>query len=241
MKKIVIILQLLSLMHLQADEPLFLKANNEYSNQNYHTAISYYDSILNKELVSSELYYNLGNCYYRNKDWAKAIWNYEKSLQIKKDEKTIYNLQLTQKELKDQIKPFPRIFYKIWLESLVSYFTTKTWQIITIVLIWITFLVKITNNPLRLSSNIYSKFLVILSLCSLLISCVSIKVSNKKEAIIFTTKVNVNSAPSINSTNLFILHSGIKVEIIDSINEWSNIKLENGNTGWIKNVCFKEL
>jgi len=63
----------------------------------------------------------------------------------------------------------------------------------------------------------------------------------KKEGIIFTSTVIVNSAPSINSTNLFSLHSGSKVEVIDEIGDWINIKIANGNSGWISQNSIKEL
>ena len=62
-----------------AGEHLFTQGNEEYANENYSVATSYYDSILINQMESSELYYNLGNCYYKTQDWANAIWHYEKS------------------------------------------------------------------------------------------------------------------------------------------------------------------
>ena len=94
MKLNTIILLLIS-TSIIAENSLFEQANKEYENQNYSIAISLYDSILNNGLESGELYYNLGNCYYKNQDWANVIWHYEKSLIFKKEQKVLKNLNLT--------------------------------------------------------------------------------------------------------------------------------------------------
>ena len=90
LKTIIILLISTSII---AENSLFEQANNEYRNQNYSIAISLYDSILNNGLESGELYYNLGNCYYKNQDWANAIWHYEKFSFRRK--KVLKNLNLT--------------------------------------------------------------------------------------------------------------------------------------------------
>ena len=83
MKKLIIIfITLCSLNNTHANDSLFLQANEEYINEKYEIAISIYDSILSNGFQSSELFYNLGNCFYKKNDWANAIWYYEKSLKI---------------------------------------------------------------------------------------------------------------------------------------------------------------
>ena len=89
MKKIIFIISIILYLPTFADNPLFIEANHHYNTENYSSAISLYDSIIENNLESSAIYYNLGNCYYKTQDWANAIWYYDKSLLLKKDINTL--------------------------------------------------------------------------------------------------------------------------------------------------------
>ena len=132
MKKITLLLFLCISLNTIAEHALFTKANTAYTNDSITKAITLYDSILASGRESSELYYNLGNCYYKNKDWTNAIWHYEKSLQLTKHEKTDKNLALAHLKIVDRIEPLPQLFYKKWWLSLQSFLNTKYWQYLSI-------------------------------------------------------------------------------------------------------------
>ena len=91
MKKTTLLLFLCISLNTIAEHSLFIKANTAYANDSITKAIALYDSILASGRESSELYYNLGNCYYKNKDWTNAIWHYEKSLQLNNNKQTKEN------------------------------------------------------------------------------------------------------------------------------------------------------
>ena len=238
MKKITFLLSILLCIQTFAGEHLFMQGNEEYANENYSVAISLYDSILINQMESSELYYNLANCYYKTQDWANAIWHYEKSLQIERNEKTLQNLELTKLKIIDRIEPIPQLFYKEWWDNLINLFSTKIWQILAILCIWITLIIRFVNYQ----KNYFSAFLNPLALILLFITYSSYEENyNKKEAIIFSSTTIANSAPTTTSINLFTLHAGSKVEIIDTIGEWINIKIANGDDGWIKESDCKIL
>jgi len=224
MKRLILILSLLICMQTFAGEQLFLQANTEYAKENYETAISLYDSILTKRIASSELYYNLGNCHYKTQDWANSIWHYEKSLQIEKKEKTLHNLELAKLKIIDRIEPLPQLFYKKWWTSLTQVFSTKTWQILALLCVSLFFLLKLITQFTSFKNKLLFQSLPILALILLFISSNSYTQNFiKKEGIIFTSSITVNSAPTSNSTNLFSLHSGTKVQVIDTIGDWINI------------------
>jgi len=218
-----------------AENSLFEQANKEYRNQNYSIAISLYDSILHNGLESGELYYNLGNCYYKNQDWANAIWHYEKSLIFKKEQKVLKNLNLTKQKIKDKIEPLPEIFYEKWWLKIIELFNIKIWQIFTLISLWSLLSLKIFEFIKNIKIRYVTRIFITLSLLLFLITYSAYNnVYNNEHAIIFTNSTIVNSAPSNNSTILFSLHSGTKVEIIEKIGNWLNVKIENGNTGWIE-------
>ena len=239
MRNIIFILgiSLIATQKIPAKEELFNNANNLYANENFKEAIFIYDSILQLGYESSELYYNLGNCYYKENNWPEAIWHYEKSLKLKYDESTIQNLELTNLRITDHIEPLPKLFYTKWIEKTTNLYTIKTWQSLSILMTWILLISYIIKRKSRYQ-NLF-RFIFFVSIILFLISYNTYKKNiTKKEGIVFTTSTIVNSAPSINSTELFLLHSGVKVEIIDEIGEWINIKTSNGNKGWIKeNKC----
>jgi tetratricopeptide (TPR) repeat protein len=242
MKRLTFILFAIFSINTYASDSLFNKANELYSKEKYTDAILIYDSIISNGLESSDLYYNLGNCYYKNSDWANAIWHYEKSLKLESLANTLQNLELVQLKIVDRIEPLPQLFYTKWWHNLLSLFKTRTWQILSIIIIFFVFLIRTLNQFINFKKDNFSHFLIPIAVTLLFISTSSYHNNySKKEAIIFSSSVVINSAPTNNSTNLFSLHSGSKVVIIDQIGDWINIKIANGNRGWIKQTDCKKL
>ena len=239
--KTLIITLLVSISSFASDQ-LFKKANKAYNNSDYTSAITLYDSILTIGLESSELYYNLGNCHYKAQNWANAIWHYEKSLKLERNDKTIQNLELANLKIIDRIEEIPQLFYKKWWSSFISLFNTFSWQLISILIIWLALTIKILSQFTNYKKEYFLSILYSLALISIFATYSSYQKNiTKKEAIIFTSSIVVNSAPTTNSTNLFSLHSGSKIEILDTIGEWINIKIANGSSGWIKESGCKVL
>ena len=242
MKRLIFILSLFICSQNFASEQVFDQGNKQYANENYSAAISIYDSILTLGSESSELYYNLGNCYYKTKDWANTIWHYEKSLQLNNNEKTIHNLELAKLKIIDRIEPLPQLFYKKWWINLTQTLSTKVWQILTLFGIGLILILQLFSQFTSLKSKLITKTLSGITVIILLITQTSYHNNfTKKEAIIFSETITVNSAPTSSSTNLFTLHAGSKVEITDVIGDWINIKIANGNSGWIVQNSIKEL
>jgi len=242
MKRLIFILSLFICSQSFASEQVFEQGNKQYAIENYSTAISLYDSILTLGTESSELYYNLGNCYYKTNDWANAIWHYEKSLQLNNNEKTIHNLELSKLKIIDRIEPLPQLFYKKWWINLTQTLSTKVWQILTLFGIGLILILQLFSQFTSLKSKLITKTLSVITVIILLITQTSYHNNfTKKEAIIFSETITVNSAPTSSSTNLFTLHAGSKVEITDVIGDWINIKIANGNSGWIVQNSIKEL
>jgi len=242
MKRITLLLFLCVSLNVIAEHSLFIKANTAYSSDSITKAIALYDSILASGKESSELYYNLGNCYYKNKDWANAIWHYEKSLQLTNNEQAKENLALTKLKIIDRIEAIPQLFYTKWWRSTQELLSTKHWQYLAILSIFLSLLFGTMNKLLHKNTKKYYIFFLASGLLLLLISSSSYQNKiDKKEGIIFSSVVVANSAPSLRSTELFTLHSGTKLEITDRIGDWIHIKIATGNSGWILQNSVKEL
>ena len=240
-RKLNILLILLS-FNTYGNELLFQTANNLYAQEKYSEAILIYDSILAQNIESYEIYYNIGNCYYEQNKWAHAIWNYEKSLKIKKTKKTIQNLHLANLKIIDKIEPLPNLFYKKWWREIVEFNNLKSWQILSILFLWIFVITKILEKINIIKKRKKYNLLLLTSVFCIVLSWSSyVESIIKEEGIILSSTVPINSKPNKNSNVLFSLHAGSKIEIIDTLEDWVEIKIKNGNTGWIKKNNFKKL
>ena len=235
MKKLLLINFLFISLTGLANDSIFSNANKLYSESKYIEACKLYLQIIEQGTESTELYFNIGNCYYRTNDWANAIWFFEKSLRLKKKKETQKNLELTRLNTVDKIEPLPDLFYKKWWINFIDILSTKNWQLISIISIWIVCILFFITSKTKI---IY--FFTIPIICLFIIFS-SNKIDSKKYGILFSQNVTVKSAPSDNGTNLFSLHSGSKIEIIDEVGEWIKIKIASGNIGWITKKSCKQL
>jgi len=112
----------------------FDKGNQSYQKENYQEAIANYESVLASGKQSAELYFNLGNCYYKLHKIAPSIYNYEKALQLNpNDEEIKTNLDFARKMTIDDIKIVPKVGFHKLIEDFTSSYNYNTWAWIAIV------------------------------------------------------------------------------------------------------------
>ena len=118
----------------QKPEELLAKANTLYNESAYDSAAVIYESIINKGYSSATLYYNLGNTYYKLRNYPLAIYYYEKSLKLDpKNEDTKHNIEIAKVFISDKIESVPEFFVKTWLKNISNTFSIGTWSIITLI------------------------------------------------------------------------------------------------------------
>ncbi len=216
------------------------EGDSAYMKNDYTSAIQIYETLL-KEGEAAEIYYNLGNSYYKAGDIARAILNYERALLLQPGNADIRaNLEIARAKTVDKVIPIPEIFFVSWTKSLINSLSIDAWAKIGIVC----FLLLLTS----LYFFFFSKQIV-WKKAGFITGCVSLvlvilanvfafqqknELLNRKNAIILTPSVTVRSTPSESGTSLFILHEGRKVKIEDnSMREWKEIHLEDGKVGWV--------
>lgn len=217
-----------------------LQAQDLYAEAKYDSAALIYQSIIDSGYQSPELYYNMGNAYFKLQEIPSAILYYEKALKLRpSDENIQYNLNLLNTMIPDRIEAVPKLFFIRWYESLYNYFPIDTWAYIGLGLFSLFSLLMIV---FFLSGRILLKklgfwsaiFFLVLSLFSFFLTSQKYaSFKNHDEAIIFTPSITVKSSPTKNSVDLFVIHEGTKVTILDAVGTWRKIKIENGSIGWI--------
>ncbi len=243
MKKLInIILGILLLTNLISAQNTFEQANNKYIAGEYEEALITYESILNSgSNLSKELLFNMGNTYFKLGQVDKAILHYEKAKKYFETDNDIEaNLEICRTKIIDKIPDQNSSPIKLAFKKTANLLSEKSWGILSILLLLIT---ATTFILFRLSSKIAVKkisfyssivFLIIFSVSIALGKLKINNITNQKSGIIITSSVNVKSEPTNATTNLFVIHSGLKVEILREVKDWVNIKLSNDKQGWIK-------
>lgn len=218
----------------------FAYANTAYETGDYAAAIEGYRAVLAGGEESWEVYYNLGNSYYRADSIGLCILNYERALRLSPGKKEIKdNLALANSKTVDRIEVLPTLFLVEWFRSILNLFTPRGWRVCCIVLMVLTcaavsmFLISrayLVRRALFVVSAVLGFFLL-LTLFNAAFSAKS--VSNRNEAIITAPMVVVKGSPDVKSVDKFILHEGTKLKITDRQDAWWQVEISDGKSGWI--------
>lgn len=255
MKKAIFILWILllsgipSLFASEQPDSLVAQGNQAYNDGNFQKAADLFLSVIGQGFESADLYYNLGNAYFKLNDIPSSILYYEKALKLNpKDEDINFNLKLANSRIIDKIEPVPEFFLKKWWKQTVDLMPADKWAHLGITLFFLllffvtTFLVS-RAVIIRKLSFWTSLILLIFTAFSLFVGYRAHRTQEKEtDGIVFTPTVTVKSSPSENSVDLFVVHEGTKVNILlDNLQGWTEIKIANGSVGWIKSSDYKPI
>ncbi len=217
------------------------EADSAYVQERYQQAAKDYEALL-KQGVSADLYYNLGNCYYRMDQMTQAVLNYERALLLSPGDKDIrFNLQMARSKTIDKIIPESEMFFVTWYRSLVNVMSVDGWArtalvalIVAIVLaLFYLFSDRIWLRKIGFFGGIIALLLFLIG--NLFAWQQKSNLTQRTGAIIIKSAVNVKSTPSKNGTDLYILHEGTKVTVTDSsMREWRKIRVADGKEGWLE-------
>ena len=242
------VLMILMLMPLSANAITKQNADDEYAKGNYQQAIKDYQEIL-KTGVSSEIYYNLGNAYYRTDNITQALLAYERALQLSPGDNDIrFNLQYARSKTIDKITPETEMFFVTWYHSLVNFTSVDRWAntaIVSIVMALLLILVFLFAPQMwARKSGFYgsSAFLLLFAFANLFAFQQKHELETKQGAIVIAPTVNVKKTPAASGTDVFVIHEGTRVDITDrGMKQWRGIKLADGREGWLKTSQIEEI
>ena len=223
-------------------------ADTEYQKGNYQQAIRDYEEIL-KNGESAEIYFNLGNAYYRTDNITKAVLNYERARLLSPGDDDInFNLQFARSKTIDKITPQSEMFFVTWYKSLVNFTSVDNWAktgILSIVMALLLVLLYLFGPQLMLRKIGFFgglAFFVIFLLSNLFAFQQKQALDNRTGAIIMTPSVNIKKTPAKNSADQFVLHEGTRVDIIDKgMTDWRCIRVGDGREGWIETKAIEEI
>ena len=240
-KSVVSIVVLLMLLPMAANAATKADADSAYVNGNYQEAIKGYEALL-RNGASAELYYNLGNAYYRTENITRAVLNFERALLLSPGDSDIrFNLQIARSKTIDKIVPESEMFFVTWYRSLVNMMSVDGWgrtALVSLALVIVLFLVYLFSARVWMQKVGFfggGVLLVLFVISNIFAWQQRQNLLYRQGAIVIASSVTVKSTPAQNGTDLFILHEGTKVIITDgSMKNWREVRLADGKKGWIE-------
>lgn len=224
----------------------FSAANELYRGLKYAEAARAYEQIVANGFESAALYYNLGNAWYKAGDIPAAILNYERAKRLAPgDEDIAHNLALANLRIVDRIEPIPRLFFVEWWEALVGAASASAWGTSAIAALWAAALLLGAFRVLR--GRLARRLTLIPGVLVLLFAVLAFtaggiqggRETSESAAILFAETAPVKSAPDAGSTDLFVLHAGVRVDLLDRVGEWRKVRLADGKVGWLPAADLK--
>ncbi|WP_320053148.1 tetratricopeptide repeat protein [uncultured Acetobacteroides sp.] len=252
MKKIsTIIFALLCLVgsvNAQSLEQTFEQGNNLYAEGNFKAAAVQYQKVIDGGYSSSKLFYNAGNAYYKQKMYAKAILNYERAYKLGSSDGDInHNLQLARLQIRDNVDSVPTFFIVSWFNGIRNLFSANGWawlSLLSFIFASALFICYYFTGTLLVKKITFgsSAFFVLLFAFSVWTAHAKTEqIKHPTNAIILSPVVVVRSSPDQNGKDLFIIHEGIKVTFTETppVPGWREVKIADGNTGWVEANTFE--
>ena len=228
-------------LHASDRDSTVLRAEQFYQQNEFSKAITEYLSLTELGLTSAELYYNLGNAYFKNHDIKLAILYYERAKRLAPNDEAIdFNLNLSRSLIFDKVEAVHELFLITWGKTIRDWMTISAWSwwsigsFAAVLLLGLLFLFVRRITVRRLAFGL-CVLCFVMSITSFVFGYLQkANIERSDEAIVFTPSVTIKSSPDDSGNNLFILHEGIKVRIEDRIGEWCEVRIADGNKGWMR-------
>lgn len=249
MKKIFLsLLMLVACSMMFAQGSLTDQAAEAYKAGDYPKAVSLYEEIARTEGVSADLYYNLGNAFFKEAQYPMAILNYERALLINPGfGDARFNLELANLQTVDKIVPVHEFFLTSWFNDVRDLMSSNAWSYWAIALflgfMGGAFLYAFSRKQILRKIGFFGGllFVVICLFCNIFAFKQKQKLELREHAIVFTPTVTIKGSPAESGTELFVIHEGTKVKIRSTLGEWSEIEIADGNVGWLPSSSIEKI
>ncbi|MCQ2265453.1 MAG: tetratricopeptide repeat protein [Bacteroidales bacterium] len=249
MRKIIALINILlisSLAFASSDDELMKKGNEAYQNGKYELAVQCYQEIVSHGNEGAVLYYNLGNAYFKAKQTPEAILWYERALRLDPSNEDIkHNIAYANLQITDKIDVLPQLFIVRWWNALSQRHTASGWATMAVIAVIVlalsvTLLLVSRRRWLNLSAMIVCLVALLIAVFAWIFAHhESKRYIDQPEAVVMQSVVNAKGSPNEEAASLFVIHEGLKVAVTDRVGNWVEIKLPNGEKGWVESASLE--
>ena len=232
----------------QTPEERYSQAGELYSSGDYSGAAAIYKQLYLNGYRSENLLFNAGNAFFKTGDYASAILFYERAKLIAPaDEDVDYNLQITRSKVTDRFETVPQLFFVRWFDFLALMATTNAWAVAALSLFIVALLCAVVFlTKARAKGRLLSFWLAVaaLILSALMVSLAlrnNSLVNHNDRAVVTCSIVTGRSAPGDGGSELFVIHSGTTVSVEQELGDFREVRLPDGNKGWIRGDCMEKI
>lgn len=227
-------------------QDLKTQADTAYVQERYAQAAELYEQLL-EQGHSSDVYYNLGNCYYRLEKVGHAVLNYERALRLDPGDRNIrHNLELARNKTQDKVVALQDIFIVTWYKGILYSMSVDGWGFLATVCFVLflcmmgvyLFLNRMALRKIGFFAGIAA--LVICILANVFAYHEKVLMLRHDTAVLMQESVHVKSTPSQDGKDLFVIHEGTKMHVVDdAMRDWKEIRLDDGKTGWVETSAIE--
>jgi tetratricopeptide (TPR) repeat protein len=228
------------------NQVLIDSAKQAYAHKEFKKAITFYEQVLAADQESPVVYYNLGNAYYKSNNMPKAILNYERAKRLLPEEEDVdFNLRMANQQITDKVEDTEIHYLEKWEARILNLFSEEGWCIgcfiaFSICLGFVVLYICSSRIWLRQLSFGLATLGILVAVSAFILARGKYYAGITHEtAIIMTPNITTKGSPDEKGTDLFILHEGTKVQLLQSSGGWREIKLSNGHTGWLPLSAFE--
>ncbi len=222
-------------------DSLWNAANAAYAEGRWADAVKDYEMISGIGFESASLYCNTGDAFFKDGNVPKAILYYERALKLDPSYADArFNLDLVNSAIQDRIDPVPEFILKVWIRDICYIMDSNAWAVCFLVFLALTLAMVLLFILAPSAAGRRTGFFVGILMLVVALFSISFSVWQKKdymnadEAVVMRPVASVKSSPSAeSSTDLFVLHEGTKVRVLDQVGRWNNIELADGRQGWL--------
>ena len=216
-------------------------ADKEYAKGNYLQASKDYSDLL-KVGESVELYYNLGNCYYRLGNITKSIIAYEKAHRLSPSDRDVtFNLEFVREKTIDKIERQEKNFFSAGYTMLQNLMDMDAWARLSIVAFFaclgmaMLFLLGRDEWMRKLGFYVALLSVFVFVFSTLFAWQQKHNFDARDRAVVVAPSSSVKLTPSDSSADAVVVHEGTAVQIVDrTMSDWYSVKLDDGKEGWLK-------
>lgn len=229
-------------------EALWERGNTLYTAGDYNGALAVYDSIQKDGWASAKLFYNMAGAFFKGGQLGEAILYYNKARKLAPaDDDIAYNLAYANSFVKDKINLVPEFFLKTWLSKAGNLMSSDAWAVCSLVALAITLaavLVYLLGARRRVRKAGFALCIVagVITVATVAFAAAERRdILDCSEGVVVSSAAAVKSSPDRTSKDIFILHEGTKVKLLDTFGAWNEIRIADGNEGWISSSAISPI